>query len=473
MVLSLLIIDARRAGGLLVGVALLALPGSVCAQDPARLTGDWTGVLGPLTLTVHLADPAGGPHTATLDVPMQHAQGLPLQFTAPTADSVYLHLPQAGAYFAGRRAAAGQQLVGTWHQSGQALPLTLARATAGSAAAPHRPQAPKPPFPYQTADVTFTNAPAGVVLAGTLTTPAGPGPFPAVVLLTGSGPEDRNETLFGHQPFWVLADYLSRRGIAVLRFDDRGVGQSRGTQAMSTSADYATDAQAALAFIRARPGIAPTHVGLLGHSEGGTAAIAAASQPQGPNFLVLLAAPGLPGNELIMQQVLALGKLGGATPAQLLSAEKTQRQLLTIVELTPDDAQARAQLRPLLSSGSAASPEGLARTNRQIDVLLSPAYRHLLADRPAQTLPHVHCPVLALGGTKDVQVAAGPNLAAIAQGLKAGGNRAVTTQALPGLNHLFQTAPTGAIGEYSTIEETFAPSALQIIGDWVAAHAQR
>ena len=199
----------------------------------------------------------------------------------------------------------------------------------------------------------------------------------------------------------------------------------------------------------------------------------AASQPQGPNFLVLLAAPGLPGNELIMQQVLDLGKLGGATPAQLLSAEKTQRQLLTIVELTPDDAQARAQLRPLLSSGSAASPEGLARADRQIDLLLSPAYRHLLADRPAQTLPHVHCPVLALGGTKDVQVAAGPNLAAIAQGLKAGGNRAVTTQALPGLNHLFQTAPTGAIGEYSTIEETFAPSALQIIGDWVAAHAQR
>ncbi|AMJ64452.1 alpha/beta hydrolase [Hymenobacter sp. PAMC 26628] len=472
MVLPLLINAARQALGWLGGAALLALPFGACAQAPASLTGDWTGALGPLSLTAHLADPAGGPRTATLDVPMQNAQGLPVQFTAPTADSVYLRLPQAKAYFAGRRAA-GQQLVGEWHQSGQALPLTLARAAAGSLAGPRRPQSPKPPFPYQSADVTFTNAPAGVVLAGTLTTPAGPGPFPAVVLLTGSGPEDRNETLFGHQPFGVLADYLSRRGIAVLRFDDRGVGQSGGSQATSTSADYAADARAALAFVRARPGIAPAHVGLLGHSEGGTAAIAAAGQPQGPNFLVLLAAPGLPGNELIVQQVLALGKLGGATPAQLQSAEKMQRQLITIVAQTPDDAQARAKLRPLLGAGGAASPGALAQADGKINVLLSPAYRHLLADRPAQTLPRVHCPVLALGGTKDVQVAAGPNLAAIAQGLKAGGNRDVTTQALPSLNHLFQTAPTGAIGEYGTIEETFAPSALQIIGDWVAAHAGR
>ncbi|AWM34589.1 alpha/beta hydrolase [Hymenobacter nivis] len=472
MGLLLLIEAARRAGKLLAGAALLTLPLGTCAQAPASLTGDWTGALGPLTLTAHLADPAGGPRTATLDVPMQHAQGLPLQFTAPTADSVYLRLPQAGAYFAGRRAAAGQQLMGTWHQNGQALPLTLARAAPGSAAGPRRPQVPQPPFPYQSADVTFTNARAGVVLAGTLTTPAGPGPFPAVVLLTGSGPEDRNETLFGHQPFWVLADYLSRRGIAVLRFDDRGVGQSGGSQATSTSADYAADARAALAFVRAQPKIAPAHVGLLGHSEGGTAAIAAAGQPQGPNFLVLLAAPGLPGNELIVQQVLALGKLGGATPAQLQSAEKMQRQVLNIVEQTPNDAQARAQLRPLLGAGGAA-PGALARADGQINVLLSPAYRHLLADRPAQTLARVHCPVLALGGTKDVQVAAGPNLAAIAQGLQAGGNRNVTTQALPGLNHLFQTAPTGSVAEYGIIEETFAPSTLQIIGNWVAAHAGR
>ncbi|TPG62281.1 alpha/beta hydrolase family protein [Hymenobacter nivis] len=473
MFLSLFFDAARQASGLLSRAALLALPFGAYAQSPASLTGDWTGTLGPLTLTAHLTDPAGGPCTATLDVPLQNARGLPLQFTAPTADSVYLRFPQAKAYFAGRRAAASQQLVGEWHQSGQALPLTLARAAAGAPAGPRRPQAPKPPFPYQAADVTFTNAAAGVVLAGTLTTPAGPGPFPAVVLLTGSGPEDRNETLFGHQPFAVLADYLSRRGIAVLRFDDRGVGQSGGSQATSTSADYAADALAALAFVRAQPKIAPAHVGLLGHSEGGTAAIAATSQPQGPNFLVLLAAPGLPGNELIVQQVLALNKLAGATPTQLQSTEKTQRQLLTIVEQTPDDAQARAQLRPLLGAGGAASPGALAQADGKINVLLSPAYRHLLADRPAQTLPHVHCPVLALDGMKDVQVAAAPNLAALAQGLKAGGNRDVTTQALPGLNHLFQTASTGAVSEYGTIEETFAPSALQIIGDWVSAHASR
>ena len=239
----------RRPGRFLGGAALLAAPFAAGAQAPAGLTGDWTGALGPLALTAHLADPAGGPRTATLDIPAQNAQGLPLQFSAP-ADSVYLRLPQAQAYFAGRRAPGGQQLVGEWRQRGQALPLTLRRVAAGQAGGPRRPQTPKAPFPYQAQDVAFQNKAAGVTLAGTFTVPAGAGPFPAVVLLTGSGPEDRDETVFGHRPFWVLADYLTRRGVAVLRFDDRGVG---GSQATSTSADYATDALAALAWLREVP----------------------------------------------------------------------------------------------------------------------------------------------------------------------------------------------------------------------------
>ncbi|MCC3154799.1 alpha/beta fold hydrolase [Hymenobacter sp. BT770] len=279
--------------------------GAKAQTAPASLTGDWAGAVGPIDFMMHLADPAGGARTATLDIPAQHAQGLALQFTAP-GDSVYLRLAQPAAQFAGRRSADGQQLTGEWKQGLRAFPLTLTRTTGAAKPTARRPQTPLPPFPYQSAEVTFKNEKANVTLAGTYTVPADMGPFPAVVLLTGSGPEDRNETILGHQPFAVLADYLTRHGIAVLRFDDRGVGQSGGTLAGTTSADYTTDAQAALAWLRAQPGIVKNHVGLLGHSQGGTAAIGAAQQAGGPDFLVLLAAPGLPGDELIVQQSLAV-----------------------------------------------------------------------------------------------------------------------------------------------------------------------
>ncbi|MBF9221824.1 alpha/beta fold hydrolase [Hymenobacter ruricola] len=456
---------------LAAAAALLSSFGACAQTARPSLTGDWTGAVGPIDFILHLTDPATGPRTATLDIPAQGAKGLPIQFTAPD-DSVYLRLAQPTAQFAGRRSADGQQLVGEWQQGLRAFPLTLTRGGAAKPAA-RRPQTPQPPFPYQSADVTFRNEKAGVTLAGTYTVPADKGPFPAVVLLTGSGPEDRNETIFGHQPFAVLADYLTRHGVAVLRFDDRGVGQSGGTQQGLTSADYTTDAQAALTWLRAQPGIRKNQVGALGHSEGGTAAIGAAIQPAGPDFLVLLAAPGIAGDELIVQQVLGLAKLSGVDAVQLLSVEKAQRQVIQVVEQNPDNAQARAKLRPLLNHGNSTDPAFLAQVEAQIDVATSPFYRHLLADRPAQTLPKVHCPVLALGGSKDVQVPATPNLAATAAALKAGGNRDVTAKELPGLNHLFQTANTGGPDEYGTIEETFSPAALRLIGDWIAQHTRK
>jgi len=270
----------------------------------------------------------------------------------------------------------------------------------------------------------------------------------------------------------VLADYLTRRGWAVLRFDDRGVGQSGGTLAGTTSADYATDARAALAFLRARPGINKHKVGLIGHSEGGTAAIRAAGQPQGPDLLVLLAAPGLPGNELIVQQTLALARVQNVDSIQLMYVENAQRQVLDILQQTPDNAQARAKLLPLLNYEGSTDPARLALVEAQIKQATSPGYRALLADRPAQTLPKVTCPVLALNGSKDRQVPAAANLAALRQGLQAGPSRDVTVREVPGVNHLFQTASTGSPAEYGVIEETFAPAALQLIGGWLAAHGK-
>ena len=457
---------------LLLGTCLALVAARTHAQ-PARpsLTGNWSGTLmGTLDFTAHLTDPASGPRTATLDIPAQKAKGLVMQFTTP-ADSVYLRMRQpVAAQFAGRRSADGQQLVGEWQQGLRSFPLTLSREGSTKAAGPNRPQTPQPPFPYQSADITFKNEKAGVTLAGTYTVPADMGPFPAVVLLTGSGPEDRNETILGHQPFAVLADYLTRQGIAVLRFDDRGVGQSGGTLAGTTSADYTADAQAALAWLRAQPGIRKNQVGLVGHSEGGTAAIGAAGQPAGPDFLVLLAAPGIPGDELIVQQSLAGARLQTTDAAQLATAEKMQRAMTQIVQQNPDNGVAKAKL---LAYYSAIDPQLAARLEPQLAMATSPDYRHLLADRPAKTLAKVRCPVLAIGGSKDIQVPATANLAGIAAGLKTAGNRDVTIKELPGLNHLFQTAATGSTAEYGTIEETFAPAALQVVADWITQHTRK
>ncbi len=450
-----------------------ALLGSAAAQaqtPPASLTGAWTGEVATLELSFYLSDPEGGPRKALLDITDQNVAGLVVDFRAP-GDSVYLRLNKPiTARFAGRRTPDGQHLTGEWQQGLRAFPLTLTRAGGGAATGPKRPQQPLPPFPYQSADVTFRNEQAGITLAGTYTVPADMGPFPAVVLLTGSGPEDRNETYRGHQPFAVLADYLTRNGVAVLRFDDRGVGQSGGTLKGSTSADYTTDAQAALAWLRAQHGIRKNQVGLIGHSQGGTAAIGAAGQPGGPDFLVLLAAPGLPGDELIVQQSLALARLQTTDPAQLASTEKMQRAMTQIIQKNPDDMQAKGQL---LLYYAAISPQLAAQVKPQLPMLTSPDYRHLLADRPALTLAKVQCPVLALGGSKDVQVPTTRNLAATAAGLKAANNHDVTVRELPGLNHLFQTAKTGAPDEYATIEETFSPTALQVIGEWITKHTVR
>ncbi len=455
-------------------VALLATTGAQAQTARPSLTGTWTAAIGPIDFTFHLADPAAGPRTATFDIPVQNVRGMTMQFTAP-GDSVYLRIAQPSAKFAGRRSADGQQLLGEWQQGLRVFPLTLTREgdPAKPSTAPRRPQKPQPPFPYLEADITFKNEKANVTLAGTYTVPADKSPFPAVVLLTGSGPEDRNGTIFGHQPFAVLADYLARQGVVVLRFDDRGVGRSGGTLAGTTSADYTADAQAALAWLRAQPGIRQNQVGLLGHSQGGTAAIGAAIQPGGPDFLVLLAAPGLAGDELIVEQSLALARLKTTDAAQLAAIEKQQRAMTRLIQQTPDNAQLRMQLLRLFDPAHTATPQQLAQLEPQLTAATSPDYRRLLADRPAETLAKVQCPVLALGGSKDVQVPATRNLAATTTALQAGGNRDVMVQELPGLNHLFQTASTGGPEEYGTIEETFAPQALQIIGSWIMQQSKK
>lgn len=320
--------------------------------------------------------------------------------------------------------------------------------------------------PYRAQPVTFQNRAAGITLAGTLTVPAGRGPFPAVVLIAGSGPHDRNETIFGHKPFLVLADYLTRRNIAVLRYDKRGVGGSGGTEATATTVDFAADAQAAFDYLRALPQIDARRVGLIGHSEGGVIASMLAARDRHVAFIVLLAGPGVRGDRLLTAQVQAILAAAGVPRQRVQRRVEQERDLLSIVEQqAAGDAAEQAQLRQQLSR--MAPPARVEAAIRRLD---TPWFRYFLRYDPAPTLAKVRCPVLALFGAKDVQVPPALNLPAVRRALRAGGNRDFQVLELPGLNHLFQRARTGEPNEYASIHSTMDPAALQTVAVWIVKH---
>jgi hypothetical protein len=303
------------------------------------------------------------------------------------------------------------------------------------------------------------------VLDGTLTIPEGTGPFPAVVLISGSGPQNRDEEIFGHKPFLVLADHLTRGGIAVLRYDDRGVGQSKGDFASATSEDFAADAWAVWQALSARPEIDAKRVGLLGHSEGGLIApMLAAAHPE-IAFIVLVGGPGVTGEQILLKQAELIATAMGAPPAAVAANAAVQRQVFAI--LKEETSQARIEER--IGAIPVGSKEASAALVKQS---ASPWMRFFVRYDPAAALRKVRCPVLAIGAERDLQVAPDQNLPAIEAALKAGGNADVTITRLPGLNHLLQPAKTGLPAEYAQIETTVAPAALDAITAWIRQRAR-
>lgn len=441
--------------------AALLAPAVAMAQL-APIAGDWYGTLDAgvkLPLVFHL-QPDG---VASVDSPAQKVAGLKATATL-AGDQLTVTLTAPVASFAGKVAADGKSISGQWAQNGGRLPLLLER-TPRPVVAAKRPQTPQPPFPYRAEEVSYANPASGLTLAGTLTLPPGPGPFPVALLITGSGPQDRDETLFDHKPFLVLADALTRRGVAVLRVDDRGVGGSQaGDIAKATTADFATDVAAGVAYLRGRKDIDPGRVGLIGHSEGGLVAPLAAAKDPRIAFVVLMAGTGVRGDQLLPLQYHDIYVASGADEATASQQARRIEAANAIVLAEPDQAKAKPQLVKALAEGSnPQAAEGL------ITLINSTWYRAFLRLDPAKALAQVRAPVLAVNGAKDTQVSAAVNLPVIKAALAA--NRDATILTLPGLNHLFQTARTGAPAEYAAIEETIAPSALSTIVDWTVAHA--
>ena len=444
-------------------------------QAKTGIEGNWQGALDTgtfkLRLVLKIAKAADGKLTATVDSLDQNAKNLAVDTISFENGTLKFEMKALGASYVGTMNSDGTKLSGNFTQ-GAVLPLDFARVTDVSQMVLVRPQTPKKPYPYMEEQVSYENTADKVKLAATLTLPKGPGPFPAVVLITGSGPQDRDESLLGHQPFLVLADYLTRRGIAVLRADDRGVGGSSRGGANDTTENYAADALAGVEFLKGRKEIDPKEIGLIGHSEGGVAAPMAAVKSNDVAFIVLMAGPGIPSDELLAKQSGLLAK--AECEKEVERSMTASRELFDVVIHEKDPAVAQQKLHEATLQRAEAAKKRIdtqaITADKQNAVWTTPWFRYFLAYDPRPTLMKVRVPVLAINGDKDLQVPAQEDLEGIDKALKDGGNKDYKIVLLPNLNHLFQTTKTGAASEYGEIEETLAPVLLQTIGDWIVAH---
>lgn len=440
-----------------------------CQLKAQDFTGEWQGALDvnglQYRLVLHMEEKEGE-LSATLDSPDQQVKGMLINTISFQDNTLKFEMTAQQATFTGKYV--NDSFEGTWTQGGGTLPITFKRQKLEKKVV-SRPQEPQGPFPYDVEEVTFHNPDFDINLAGTITKPEGDGPFPAIILISGSGAQDRDETLAGHKPFWVLADYMSRRGIAVLRFDDRGVAKSEGDYSTATTADLATDAKAAVEFLAGRSDV--REIGLMGHSEGGIIAPIVAAEHSKVDFIVLLAGTGIPGEELLLMQSEAIMAAQGMAGPMLDRTMQINQGIFSIIKNNSDPANLKDELGSyVLAEIPEAYRQGMSDeefVDSQVGRLLSPWMQYFIKYNPALILEDVDCPVLAVNGDKDLQVPAEANLTAIAAALKKGGNSQVTTSTYPGLNHLFQKTETGLPSEYGTLEETFSEEVMKDLAAWI------
>ena len=446
----------------------------------AQVAGRWEGTAEvngqALLIAFNISMDGAEVRSATMDVPAQGAKGLPCDEVKVEGDSLSIFIKMIKGRYEGKLDIAQSKITGVFHQGNFNTPLDLKRT--GNAVALDRPQTPKPPFPYKSEDVTYNSEDKAVHLAGTLATPQGQGPFPVALLISGSGLQDRDETIFGHKPFMVIADYLTRRGIAVLRVDDRNAGKSTGPK-NGTSADFAKDAMISLDFLQKRKDIDPKRIGLIGHSEGGMIAqILATERPKDVAFIISLAGPGENILDLMAQQNTANLKSMKVTASIAESYGTMMRKIMEAAtteigkeafeqKVKAAFADWKSGIHPnVVNSMTGVTDEAseqhfLSTLDRS---LRDRWMQYFLAYDPTENLAKIKCPVLAINGEKDIQVLSEPNLA----GWKAAGNgKDFMVKEMSGLNHLFQRCEKCTVAEYGELTETFSPEVLKMMGDWL------
>lgn len=461
---------------LLVTAIVLATIFSIHAQQ-IDLSGHWSGKLSlpnsiKLTIIFNFQKDAEGKYTATMDSPDQGAKGIPTESVTIKDDSIVVKVPAIQGSFEGKILTDSMKIDGKWKQAGMSLDLAVYKVDKVEEV--KRPQEPKEPFPYKVEDVTFENKTHKLTLAGTLTMPKEGSNFPAVIMISGSGGQNRDEELLGHKPFFVIADYLTRNGYAVLRYDDRGIAKSTGDYSLATTEDFAADALSAVDFLKTRNEINHSKIGLIGHSEGGMIAPMAAIQSNDVAFIILMAGTGIPGDSILYLQGELISRAEGMNEEEIQKSTKLQREIFQMIKEL-DDETLKSKLEekfwkeyPLMSEDEKKQlGDPKVYLDIQIKTLTSPWFKYFVKYDPVPTLEKVKCPVLAINGEKDLQVPPKENLSAIENALKIGGNKNYEVKMLSGLNHLFQTSKTGAISEYGQIEETFSPLALETMLNWL------
>jgi len=423
-----------------------------------------------LRFQLHISHDTEGSLIAALDSLDQGVTGLPANHVTLKDPVFHFEIPSVAGVYEGTLNGAKNAIAGKWSQtSADNLPLDFKRSD--QTLELRRPQTPARPFPYLEEEVTFSGGADGIVLAGTLTLPKGEGPFPAVLLIAGSGPQDRDESLASHRPFLLIADAFTRKGIAVLRCDKRGVGKSTGNPDTATTMDLAADSKAALAYLKSRKEIDGTRIGLLGHSEGAIIAPYLAGHSKDVKWLVLLAAPATNGEQTLLNQSELIGRAGGLSDEQLDASLGFDQAAYALVRKEKDPNTLAEKLVALVKESGLDAALPPAALETQLRMLTSPWFRFFLDYDPLPNLKAVNCPVLALYGQKDLQVAAKANLPLLKKAFQDSMNTQAETRELPDLNHLFQHAYTGTPAEYAAIEATFSPEALALIVDWVAGHS--
>jgi pimeloyl-ACP methyl ester carboxylesterase len=431
------------------------------------ITGQWNGILkvsGMQLRVVFNIKKTDNGYSSTMDSPDQGAKGIPVTTTTFENSKLKLEIANAKIEYFGELK--DNVITGTFKQGGQEISLNLSREQIEKQII-KRPQEPTKPYPYYSEDLTFKNNKANIILAGTLTLPQKEGKYPVVILITGSGPQNRDEELLGHKPFLVISDYLTKNGIAVFRYDDRGVAQSKGDFKTATTVDFASDVESAVSYLKTRKDIDIKKIGLVGHSEGGIIAPIVASKSSDIHFIVLLAGSGLSGDKLMLLQKAKIEHEMGYDEKEISKSQDVFKGAYQIIlHSETNDINLKNNINTYFKQmlGNNIPEEQVNAITNQI---VNPWMINFIKYDPAPVLQKVKCPVLAMNGEKDLQVPTKENLTIIENSLKEGGNKKVTIKIFPNLNHLFQECQTGLPTEYATIEQTFSPIALDFMTKWI------
>ncbi len=432
------------------------------AQD---ISGDWIGVLeipgNKLDFGFNLVKD-GNIYKTIMDVPKQGLSSLEIETSTFSDSTLIISHPVLKLEYKGRLNQLNE-IVGNINLSGNSFPMILKKGRIEL----NRPQEPKPPFDYYSEEVTFLNNDDKISLNGTLSLPKKSGMFPVVIIISGSGPQNRDGAMFGHKPYFVIADYLTKNGIGVLRFDERGVGKSDGDFQTATINEFSSDIKSAINYLKTREEVNTKKIGLIGHSIGGIIAPKVASQNKDINFIVLLAGPGIDGDELMLSQKAALERIMGYNEMQIAQGQALMKGGYDIIVSSDLD---NSKLKDSINSFYKNKYGNLFPENQRknlVDQITSYEVVSLIKSKPSLYLSKVKCPVLAINGSKDFQVPAKENLEAIKKTLEENGNNDVKTVEFDNLNHLFQECETGALNEYSEIEQTISPPVLVLVSEWI------